>query len=245
MSLRDVGDVWNSHLHGPSLLLGADKKAIYFQDIDLPSFEKLLTYSDVFGIFQQDNLIYAGTRNGSIQRFDKRTCKRDGQKLFDDRFLNQQRSSVLHLEIIRDTQLLTSHMNGELLMFDLRFSRHSAPVVRYPGHVNTHTQRLGIALDPDHDFLFAAGEDSRIRGWSVRTGEPLLASDQTEERYQARNNPFVASFPVPIETMQVSDEKTGLCLWAACEDMLYQFYLGQRGHGGWFPGADDHFRSYV
>jgi WD repeat-containing protein 21A len=119
---------------------GADKKAIYFQDIDLPSFEKLLTYSDVFGIFQQDvrlrvrfpptalltiyqNLIYAGTRNGSIQRFDKRTCKRDGQKLFDDRFLNQQRSSVLHLEIIRDTQLLTSHMNGEVCIHALPLSK--------------------------------------------------------------------------------------------------------------------------
>lgn len=27
-------------------------------------------------------------------------------------------------------------------MFDLRFSRHSIPVMKYPGHVNSHTQRL-------------------------------------------------------------------------------------------------------
>ncbi|KAF8236366.1 hypothetical protein L208DRAFT_1252462 [Tricholoma matsutake] len=228
VNLHNVHDIWNSHLLGSSLLLGADKRAIYFQHIDLSSFQTLDTHSDVFAVSQQDNLIYTGARNGTISRFDRRMGKPHGQKLVDDRFTNRQRSSVLHIETVRDDQLLTSHMNGELLMFDLRFSRHSIPVMKYPGHVNSHTQRLGIALDLHHDFLFAAGEDGRIRGWSVNTGEPLLPWSQTNEWSAVQNNPFLATFPDSVGAMQVSAESMGLCLWAACEDSLYQYYLGQR-----------------
>lgn len=72
MNLRNVHDIWNSHLLGSSLLLGdlrrlglssctnshhitgADKKAIYFQDIDLTSFQTLETHSDIFAVSQQD-----------------------------------------------------------------------------------------------------------------------------------------------------------------------------------------------
>ncbi|KAG6853926.1 hypothetical protein C0991_012417 [Blastosporella zonata] len=58
-------------------------------------------------------MIFAGCRNGSIIRFDKRLGKR-GQRLYTDRFLTQQRTSVLHLEVLSDScQLLSSHMNGD------------------------------------------------------------------------------------------------------------------------------------
>jgi hypothetical protein len=33
---------------------GVDKKAIYFQDIDLSSFQTLNTHSDIFAVSQQD-----------------------------------------------------------------------------------------------------------------------------------------------------------------------------------------------
>jgi len=74
MSLHSIHDVWSSHLQGASFLLGsvrrlglschvlieiiirtgANKKAIYFKDIDLPSYQSLSTYSDVFAVSQQD-----------------------------------------------------------------------------------------------------------------------------------------------------------------------------------------------
>jgi DDB1- and CUL4-associated factor 4 len=74
MSLRNVHDIWSSHLLGSSLLLGdlrqlslsfgvlimtiirtgADKKAVYFQDIDLSSFQTLDTHSDIFAVSQQN-----------------------------------------------------------------------------------------------------------------------------------------------------------------------------------------------
>lgn len=40
-----------------------------------------------------------------------------GQKLFDDRFKRAPRSSVLHLSVIRDRELLISHLNGDVGKF--------------------------------------------------------------------------------------------------------------------------------
>ncbi|KAG6878511.1 hypothetical protein C0993_005441 [Termitomyces sp. T159_Od127] len=156
-------------------------------------------------------------------RFDKRLGKR-GQKLYSDRFLNRQRTSVLHLEMVAEWRLLTSYMNGDLMTFDLRFTREASPLVQYHGHHNTYTQRLGIAVDPTHDFLFAAGEDCRIRAWSVHTGQSLVFSSSDNDTH----NPFVKVFSGVIETMQVTSEPQGLCLWAGHDQTLHKIYLGQR-----------------
>lgn len=110
----------------------------------------------------------------------------------------------------------------------------------------------GIAVDPAQDFLFAAGEDSHIRGWSLRTGDPLLAStpispDGPEPRAleepmqidfdcdwiygdsDPARNPFQAVFPHAVSAMQVTDEAEGMCLWVGAQKTLYRYYLGQRG----------------
>ncbi|KAF5382476.1 hypothetical protein D9615_003020 [Tricholomella constricta] len=235
LSLNTVHDIWSSHLQDIALVLGVNKKAVYLPDIDLStSIQNLETHSDVFSVWQHENVIYTGCRNGTIMRFDKRLGKH-GQKLFNDRFLSHQRSSVLHLETLKNSQLLTSHMNGDLMTFDLRFTRQASPVVQFAGHNNTYTQRLGIALDLNQEFLFAAGEDNRIRGWSVLTGLPLLPSSSSfspapssSNKPNDRRNPCATVFPGIVETMQVTEEPEGVCLWAACDQMLYQFYLGQR-----------------
>ncbi|KAF9468630.1 hypothetical protein BDZ94DRAFT_1183468 [Collybia nuda] len=240
LSLGGVHDIWTAHLQDDDLVLGANKKAILMSGIDNShSFQYLDTYSDVFAVFQKDHLIYTGTRNGSIIRFDKRMGKTQGQNIFGDRFASRQRTSVLHLQTTEDSQLLVSHLNGNLQAFDLRYPRQSRPITKYPGHVNTHTQRLGIALDPNQEFLFAAGEDRRIRGWSVKTGAPLLPPVPVEpisgQKSGAQsghpgdhNNPFLATFTRPVETMQVVEERGVAHLWAACDETLYQFRLGQQ-----------------
>ncbi|KAG5646518.1 hypothetical protein DXG03_003285 [Asterophora parasitica] len=219
LSFKNVHDIWSAHLEDISLVLGlgagANKKAVYLPDIDVSTSIRILeTGSDVFSVWQHENMIYTGCRNGSILRFDKRVGKH-GQKLFTDRFSSHQRSSVLHLQTLKASQLLTSHMNGDLLTFDLRFTRQTTPIVQYAGHTNTYTQRLGIALDPDEEFLFAAGEDNRIRGWPI-DGPGRGCS------------PFMKVFAGVVETMQVTEEPEGACLWAACDQLLYQFHLGQR-----------------
>ncbi|KAG6834608.1 hypothetical protein H0H93_008592 [Arthromyces matolae] len=201
----------------------AAKKAVYMNDVDVLSIKDLETKSDVFAVRQHNNMIFTGCRNGSILRFDKR-LDYHGQKLYNDRFLNQQRTSVLHLETIADWQLLISHMNGDLMIFDLRFPRENSPLVQFRGHRNTYTQKLGIALDPSQEFLFAAGEDRQIRGWSVQSGQLLTPPYEQ----QNTDNPFAQTFPSVIETMQISSEPEGLCLWAGHDRTLYQVFWGRQ-----------------
>jgi len=129
-------------------------------------------------------------------------------------------------------------MNGELATYDLRFSRQSSPLIQYRGHVNTRCRKLGIAIDPNEQFLYAAGEDCRIRGWSLNTGAPIepplpeeddisysTCSDEHERRM---NNPFRAVFPNPVSAMQVTIERKGICLWAVSDEDSYRYYLGQQ-----------------
>jgi DDB1- and CUL4-associated factor 4 len=89
----------------------------------------------------------------------------------------------------------------------------------------------GIAVDHERDLLFAAGQDCRLRGWSLRTSFPLSpprAPDPPDP--QLYFNPFLASFSHPITSLQVTEEpgEAGVSLWATADRDLYQFHLGQR-----------------
>ncbi|KAF8879101.1 hypothetical protein CPB84DRAFT_1793635 [Gymnopilus junonius] len=232
LNLSGIYDIWTSELQGPALVLGASRKAVYISDINFSrSLEYLPTGSDVFAVARQETLVYAGTRNGSVERFDLRMPKRRSQKLFDSRFQGNSRSSVLHLGIIGDHELLMSHLNGDLMTFDLRFgltSSQSSPLKVFHGHVNTHTRNLGIVVDQSNDFLFAAGQDLRIRGWSLRTGAQLIPPESSDDT-QEQANPFQATFAGPVCALQVIQEvgTSGMSLWAASGHDLYQFHLGQ------------------
>ena len=104
----------------------------------------------------------------------------------------------------------------------------------YMAHVTEIFQ--GIAIDPYEQFLFAAGEDRRIRGWSLNTGMPIIppledmsdTPDTTPDDTHRLSNPFKAVFSQPVQAMQVTREKKGLCLWAASDEDLYRYHLGQQ-----------------
>jgi DDB1- and CUL4-associated factor 4 len=100
----------------------------------------------------------------------------------------------------------------------------------------------GIAVDPSEDLLFAAGQDCRIRAWSLRTGQPLYPPVSSPSESSSSNsraagglsravddvNPFVTTFDSPIVALQVTEEREGMCLWAASADFLHRYDLGQR-----------------
>ena len=88
-------------------------------------------------------------------------AKHRSQKLFDTRFADGSRNPVLYLNAIRDSELLVSHLNGDvspysncavlkfnniqLVTFDLRFSSIASPpspVRLFEGHVNSYTDNL-------------------------------------------------------------------------------------------------------
>ena len=151
-----------------------------------------------------------------------------------------------------------SNSTSQLVTFDMRF-RSTTPLKVFAGHVNRDIPNLvrlsssshrtksdldhprtltipflqGIATDPAHDFLFAAGQDHRIRGWSLRTARPLTLPASSASAHTTMN-PFAAPFPRPIVALQVTDEggAAGRSLWAAADHDLYQFHLGQRTANG-------------
>ncbi|KAF8895656.1 hypothetical protein BD779DRAFT_1668891 [Infundibulicybe gibba] len=230
LTLNGVHDIWCADLRDQSLVLGSKGQAIYIANIDATPPISLPTQSDVFSVAQQQDLVYTGCRNGSIARFDMRVGRSRAQILFPEQFANRAKSSVFHLKIVQHSQMVVSPA------FDLRFSRQSTPLITYPHHVNSLTGRLGIAVDPSERFLFAAGDDSRLRAWCIQTGEllpgtlpshPTLTQSPAVEAEPDMSNPFHAVFSDPVETMQVTDDG-GLSLWVACGEQLYQYRLGMR-----------------
>jgi len=244
LSLHRVSDIRASHLQNQTLVLGARKSAVYISDVDVSTMPQyLITNSDIFSVFQQDHLVYTGARNGTIERFDMRMAKHRSQKLFDTRFADSPRSSVLYLNAIRESELLISHLNGDLVTFDLRFSSIASPpspVRVFESHINSYTDNLGIAIDHEQDILFAAGQDCRIRAWSLRTAAPLMpplttrsssnSSSTSFSHDTTTNNPFSTTFSQPVRVLQVTQElgSAGTCLWAASDRDIFQYYLGQR-----------------
>ncbi|KAF9524251.1 hypothetical protein CPB83DRAFT_774106 [Crepidotus variabilis] len=228
-----VNDIRAADLHGDEVVLGCKTKLVYLPDINATrSPRHLKMKSDVFSISRRHYSIYAGCRNGSIERFDLRESSHS-QILFDSRFDQQPRSSVLHLKCLRDNELLVCHQNGELVSFDLRFLASNAknPLQTFEGHVNSYLPTLGLAIDSYQNFLFAAGQDRRVRGWSLRNGIQLYPSP-TLARAEASTNPFSTVFPSPVTALQMveSHGSDGISLWAAYDRDLSQFHLGQQDH---------------
>ena len=118
----------------PLPVLGASKKALLYPDISARWNSKILrTNSDVFCVTQHDvrldhlflsvqrgliarqQLVYAGTRRGSILAFDRRLTDDNvtGQELLGDRFTKGSKS-ITHLSIMNEWQLLLSTIAGDV-----------------------------------------------------------------------------------------------------------------------------------
>ncbi|GAA5838751.1 hypothetical protein JCM11251_006726 [Rhodosporidiobolus azoricus] len=153
----------------------------------------------VFALDIHENLFFAGTRKGRVHLFDSRstrpssTASSSSSPHIAKNELNLLLSSpVTHLRHIKEQPylLLAAGMDGFLGVFDLRFPPRpssrpfpassssgaakptSTPLLKLEGHVNSFTQGLGFDVWKD-DFVAAAGQDSRLRLWSLRTGRLL------------------------------------------------------------------------
>ncbi|KAH6916176.1 hypothetical protein BKA70DRAFT_480650 [Coprinopsis sp. MPI-PUGE-AT-0042] len=277
ITLPKVRDLWASHLRGQQLVLGGQPKALYLPDLDHSSSPSFLhTDADIFCVTQDEHLIYTGSRHGTVHRFDKRVgFHRKGQVLLEGRYGNQvapqagsrshmyRRTPALKLTLTAESNLartlesglLVSQMNGDLQLFDLRrlSSSVNEPAVRFVGHNNSYRKDLGMTVDLENDFIYAAGQDRRIRAWRLSTGEPLEPSPQPSLSSQNhstslhKSNPFFATFEDPVEVLQVTpavyqkpevegrddQEHTGvtpdgMCLWATSGRTLWRWNLGQR-----------------
>ncbi|KAI9573560.1 hypothetical protein HD554DRAFT_2265296 [Boletus coccyginus] len=218
---RIVHDVWTTDLRGSRLVLGANKQAVMIEDIAIcSSLQRLPTQSDVFALAQHENVIYTGLRNGGILRFDARVQRSNSHPLFNS--ISQRTSSITGLKHLRDHQLLVSFLDGGISTFDLRFPIRT-PSITFTGNVNLYTNKLPLVTDPHEKFLFAAGQDNRIRLWSLTTGGPPLDSGGTSSTNQSV---FACPFEHRVAALQVVEEREGMCLWAASGTELCKYSLG-------------------
>ncbi|KAF7768567.1 hypothetical protein Agabi119p4_7810 [Agaricus bisporus var. burnettii] len=223
------------------IVLGAKQHGIYITNVfDTPHTRILQTNSDVFSVARQQNLVYLGTRNGSIHRFDLRIPKSQASRGL---FSNKSQSSVLHMQLINDVHFLSSYMDGQILMHDIRFPFSNTPLLRFEGQVNAYSPRLGITTDPNNDFLFAGGQDRRIRAWSLRNADPVLpkttkrnlstfsnSTTNTSSLMKKNNNrnPLLEVFSDLVRTIQITEGRMGMCLWVGYGKQLCQSGLGRR-----------------
>ncbi|KAL4080701.1 hypothetical protein J3A83DRAFT_4184689 [Scleroderma citrinum] len=226
---RIACDVWTADLQGSRLILGANKQAVCIDDIsERAAVYPLPTGSDVFAVAQQEQIIYTGLRNGSILRFDNRLWKPRGDALLDGLF-TQSSNSVTNLRLLRDSQLLVVNIDGSISIFDLRFLTSRTPFKILTGNVNSYFIKMPIAVDSSEEVLFAAGQDSRIRLWSLRSGgPPLTPSSNVTIPKPYRRDLLEYQFEHPVRSMQLSEDENGMNLWAASGYDLFKYSLGQR-----------------
>lgn len=133
-------------------------------------------------------------------------------------------------------------MDRQLETHDLRFLRYSAPTLQFTGHVNSYTEKLGIAVDPGHNFVFAAGQDRCLRAWSLHTAQQLLPHPihrdadttflDTNTGFESRSTHFLGkTFEASIPVLQVTEDREGLCLWAVAGTEMYMCRLGVSNDG--------------
>ncbi|ESK95221.1 wd-40 repeat-containing protein [Moniliophthora roreri MCA 2997] len=75
---------------------------------------------------------------------------------------------------IPDWEMLVTRMDGELRTFDLRFvssKSETMPTRSFNGHVGGLNPRSSIAVSSEGNYVFTAGDDGCVRGWSLRTSE--------------------------------------------------------------------------
>ncbi|KAI6039346.1 hypothetical protein EDC04DRAFT_2686357 [Pisolithus marmoratus] len=221
-------DIWTADLRGSRLALGARNQLVCIDDIaNRATVHSLPTYSDVFSVTQENHVIYTGLRNGGILRFDSRTWGSKGDPLLDGLF-TQPPNSITNLRLLHDSQLLVSNLDGKISTFDLRFLAVRTPLKVFTGNVNSYVIKAPIAVDPPEEFLLAAGQDNRIRLWSLRLGGPPLAPNTSNTPVEFHGlNLLQHHFAHPVRTMQISEEAEGMTLWVGSGSDVFKYSLGQ------------------
>ncbi|KAK7690280.1 hypothetical protein QCA50_006935 [Cerrena zonata] len=234
-------DVRDAHILDTSLLLGAAGYGILFPDLinsTAINHHVFSTQSDVLSVHQSGQLCFLGCRNGSIQGFDRRISH--GSDSNTTEFLNgrfkDSGHAITHLSVVHDWQLLVSTIGGVLETHDIRFSRNRDPLIRFEGHLNKFSEKLGLAISPEHDILFAASDDRKLNAWSLQTGERIAPITNTTQSAEypwlsliplQKRAPLLLKEPFPsdIPALQVTDggQNHEPCLWVASGKALYKY----------------------
>lgn len=150
--------------------IGASKSALTWDVHTKRRVIRVNTSSDVFAQeFSWSNpILFNGYRDGSIYTCDIRLT---GPQCPVIRLRQGKLASITCIRVLHDENyVLSSGLDGSLKMWDLRAR---ACVQNYQGHVNEITHGLPFYVDPTDSLIFAAGQDSVTRIWSVGSGQLL------------------------------------------------------------------------
>ncbi|KAI0770116.1 hypothetical protein C8Q74DRAFT_1201519 [Fomes fomentarius] len=224
-------DVWCGQVWDRRATIGGGKATVSWPDVERDDFVKLNRNSDVLSVcMQHENVTYAGMRNGIIDRWDSRSS---GSKT--DVVVNMSEggqggrgvASVDHIRIVHEYEMLVRTMRGDLESHDLRFLRKNDPILRFEGHIPSYESKLGIAVDPNENFVFAGGGDCRLRIWSLSTGQCLPSRNENFLSVTLEGN--VAKPSQPIRAMEILEDSSRAWLWVAYNSVLNRIDLGPRG----------------
>lgn len=137
--------------------------------------------------------LLAGLRSGTVLRHAVGPANLSIALGSRETFPFQSRGAVTHVVPINDREFISAYTNGDLVLGDMsRFSE--PPARRFAGHQNRYLQGLGIAVEDSHRLLACAGDDNRVRIWSLDECDPIAeyVEHTSSEMLQAR------IFPAPV-----------------------------------------------
>lgn len=137
--------------------------------------------------------LFVGLRNGTIVEYDTGSFLREhkeseagveagapsaqrGKKLKPKRSSRQHHTAlgmgaVTHIKSLSHEEMVVAYSSGELYLVHPRAL--SEPLVRYHGHVNSWSLDLPMTIDAEHRLLAVAGQDRKVRIWSLDHPLPL------------------------------------------------------------------------
>ncbi|CAO3628467.1 unnamed protein product [Cunninghamella blakesleeana] len=204
------------------ILLGGDKHVFKLNIECELSFQMKCKSAVLATSFHQKegdtNLFWLGCRNGDIQLIDDRCCYKDTFHHYFPSLQFHQSSSITHLKPLHHFssststfQLLSASMDGSINLWDLRYiqsipssnpsssyhykrkkKNNSIPLQTFRGHQNEYSRQLAFHLDPKTNLFTMAGNDQKIRIWSLSDNHPIVDPIWTSPTFHDCTIPYAS-----------------------------------------------------
>jgi len=143
--------------------IGGSKSSFLF---DIETKKQILMFSKSEDVLSQqilsDHLVLNGDRSGDIKMYDIRSRKLTN-------FKAKTKYPVISMKFLKNEfHLVTSSMEGNLFLFDLRFEKK--PLLKYEEHKNK-SSLLKFTTDDEEEFIFSPGDDHLVRVFDINTGQ--------------------------------------------------------------------------
>ncbi|KAI8356890.1 WD40-repeat-containing domain protein [Mortierella sp. GBAus27b] len=188
-------NIWCSDLDSDKVAIGGDRKLVLLREWNTGRnlVQTIRTASDVFSVqiepLEQRNIVYAGCRDGYVQIFDmNRPIPSAGPKEGDRKRasildgIGHKQSPVNCMKRVSHHYLVTSAMNGEILMWDTRFvGGHSSsssgatakPVLDIREPLHNFFAKTSFDVNIDETLLAARQGNDQVSIWSLSTGDRI------------------------------------------------------------------------